>query len=168
MISIQKEKKIRELLRTGLSDREIGRSSGVEHHVVAKMRRAIDEAHCVSEEKSQDIRWLLKHGMSVKAIELRTGVTENAIKAIRRTYYLQRRESDGSDVAMCPTCGAVMLPKVVPVKDEPEEVVTSESRGLLQVVEDLVQLQRMNVIYHPLFYSLACRAEEALNRNERG
>ena len=168
MISIEKEKKIRELLKTGLHDREIARCVGVGHQVVGETRRAIGFVKDIPDSEVQHITSLLKDGMSVSAIECRTKVCRYAIKAIRRTYYLHHRHSDGSDVTSCPTCGAVILPAMKP---EPESEhagnVQHEAHGLLQVVEDLVQLQRLNVIYHPLFYSLACRAEEALNRNEK-
>ncbi|MFA5186673.1 MAG: hypothetical protein WC551_09375 [Patescibacteria group bacterium] len=164
MISFQKEKKVRSLLRTGLADREIARLAGVEHHTVAKMRRSIAEAQGIPATKVQRIKALLQSGLSVGAVEIRTGVCRDVIKAIRRTCYLQRRKSDGTDVAICPTCGAVMLPATA-AQDEEEEVMTSESHGLLQVVEDLMHLQRLNVIYHPLFISLAHRAEQTINSN---
>jgi len=168
MISIQKEEHIRTLLNTGLSAAEIGRIVGVYHLTVLDIARAIELSGKVSEKAKRQIQCMLLSGVPIGAIEEKTRIPRGTIRAIRRVYYLQRRHSDGTTNSTCPTCGAIMFPGDSGDTEEGNSVqhdpTPSNPTDLAGIVNDLLQLRNLGLIKHPLFQSLANRAERALGR----
>lgn len=169
MISITKEEKVRALLSAGLSTKEIARVSGIASSTVLEIRIALDTAKRVSSRKRQRVVELLKAGLPLGQIEVRTRIPANAIHAIRRVEYLQKRFTEAGAPRTCPTCGAAAMlasggPRLAGGSQvTPRPLTANESGPLLHIVEDAVALRNEGLVTNPLFYNLACRAEEVLN-----
>lgn len=172
MIPIQKEEQIRALLGAGLSGAEISKIVGVNRCVVTDVSKSLCLSQNVKGALRKKIQRMLLSGVPIGAIQEQTRIPSDTIRAIRRVYYLQRRRSDGSSKTTCPTCGAIMVPCEIEGEnaDETEGAVHDPAKmnrsNLAGIVSDVLQLRNLGLIKHPLFQSLANRAERALKVND--
>lgn len=97
MIPIETEKKIRELLKADLGNREIARQTKVCHETVATIRKMLWLIKQISKKQQKDIKELLKIGLPVGSIEMKLRIPRGIILAVRRYCYLHMQ---------CPTCGS--------------------------------------------------------------
>lgn len=162
MVSIETEEAIRTLLKDKLNDREIARLVGVSPFTVGSVRRASEIASKLTAQQQDEIKSLLLLGLSAEAVSVRTRVPRSLVLAVRRCHYLQQRDPGTKEARQCPTCGSVMHPKAeteCPPAVCPEN---KEGNPLRRVVADLLALDNLHLIPHPLFHNLARRAEEVI------
>ena len=163
MVSIETEDAIRKLLDDKLTDREIARLVKVSPFTVGSVRKAREIAAKLTPEQQDEIKSLLMLGLSAEAVSVRTRIPRGLVLAVRRCHYLQQREVGTARPRECPTCGSLMYPKS-PSTDRQDESPCCTGGGdpVRGVVADLISLNRLRLISHPLFYNLARRAEEVI------
>lgn len=170
MIPYETEELIRSMLGNKLTDRYVAGVAGVSHYTVQLIRKACRTVYSLPEHSVEKVRLLLIDGLNIKSIAEQTRLTPDSIRAIRRYYYFYRKPQV-LKARPCPTCGAIMRPaaanepKELPQSNMPANLLAgSDALPLYRIVCDLVSLDELHLITHPLFYHLACRATNILER----
>lgn len=170
MIPQETEELIRSMLGDNLTDRYVANVAGVSHRTVQLIREACRVVRSLPEHSVERVRFLLIDGLNIKSIAEQTRLTLGSIRAVRRYYYLYRKPPVLS-ARPCPTCGAIMRPitegepKELKQSSEPAGLPTGEDAlSLYRIAGDLVSLNSLRLITHPLFYHLACCAESTLEK----
>jgi len=170
LITLDQENTIRNLLaeENPRSDRQIAREVGVSRWLVSDIRRAHSDVVSLDRKTREQIRAFLLAGLPPGAVEVKTKIPREMILKVRRFYSLLPRRVGEHKSPKCPTCGSIMFSD----KEQPDElqqrewgpVPASVPTELVYVARDICDLNEMRIIPNPLFYHLACRAEEALRR----
>ena len=171
MLTIKKEEEIRNLIKKGFAGRKIERLSGVDHSAVENIRKICEVAQSLPRTQLSEIKSMLMSGLSISAIESKMQVPRYVVRSVRRFFYLYRREAGWRKPHECPTCGAISLPHIdagdesVRITIPPSTSISKEAAAsLCQIVVDLLELDKLQLIPNPLFYYLARRAEKTLEK----
>jgi uncharacterized protein YerC len=168
MIPVEKEQRVRELLKLGRPDSEITKDTGLGRCTVSRIRAACDLSESVDPITRDEICMLIRDGYPAGAIESKTGVTRAAVTAIRRYYYLRKFNADGDEPRECPACGAyVFPPSCIPERIDsflPDHVSREAVAAMHGVVVDLLELYNLHLIGNVAFCLLADRANEVLRK----
>jgi ribosomal protein S27AE len=169
MITIEKEEQIRRQLALGMTEAQVVASSGVSRKAVCRIIEMLGIISRIPESDKQTVRELFAAGLPVNAVVLNAKMPRSKVVAIRRYYYVQKRQTDGGESRECPTCGAIMLHRDrchATQKNDVKEVSIGDAEAslLLNVVSDVVELNSLQLIANPLFYYLAKRASETLEK----
>lgn len=163
MISAKSEEAIRKLLREkNLSNNEIARRTKTSYKSVQSVRRMLDMVSKVTEEQMEVVVHMLSGGYPARVISEKLLLSVEIIKAIQKYNYLRTIKSNRKkSVPLCDSCK-----NSIDINRKP-----SGGGGLTSiesVLEDLLALDRLNIINSPLFCSLACRARVALENHKNG
>ncbi len=160
MISTTQRARIRHLLKTGISAREIARQLHVAHKTVDSLR---DEHKMIRSLRSGDIlkiQLCLKDGMTPGEIESKYNIARTIISAIKRY------NSDPAGEEFSPIGVYVMKPSPPVYHTMPVGLEYDAAIQLYHLAEDLVALANMGSIENPLFTNLASDAKEILSSIE--
>ena len=131
-------------------------------------------------EKEEQIRLLLKEELPHRKIARIVGVNKGTVKAVGIRSRLQKheglfREFIRVEKYRCKTCGGMAItqpcflcsnswPVIIPSRKQISEALIVEIFELYRIARDISELHKLCLIPHPLFCTLACRAEKSLRR----
>ena len=162
MISAKIEEQVRNLIKEGLSDYDISYKINIYYRTVVTIRKMIQTIKHTTVMEREKIIALLIGGFPTGAISTGLNVSKEKINAVRRYYYLRTYKANKKrSVPLCDKC-----------KDSIN--INKDARYAIElctpvsIVEDLVCLDRLNLINSPLFCSLATKARTVLERYQNG
>lgn len=165
-IAPEKEEEILRLLETEMPGRVIARKVGVSAGTVRKMRLAMGVVVLWSEAKKSEVHSFLVGGMSVSAVAARMNVTPGEVEAY---VYANRRKAIAGGAYKCGLCNSIVLsPKescTIRKNNTPPDHINKENvSSLYGTAMEVLQLNDMAVIPHPLFYHLALKAGRIIKK----
>ena len=163
-ITEQKHKILMKLVQTDMSLRNVARWAGVSVGTAISFRKAYKTVDILSESMKGKIRRLLWAKTSVPQISEMLKIPKKDISSLRKLDRFRKQPSDGSE---CKECGtrffAPAEPQDVPARKfllDDCKLSQENSIALLKVVCDVIALNDLQLITHPLFYHLSKRAEK--------
>ncbi|MHC4302284.1 MAG: hypothetical protein ACYS7Y_33915 [Planctomycetota bacterium] len=168
MISVKQEKAIRKILDDpdkDMTDLEIANEVGVSRWPVRNLRRTrrimIDLWRNRGNSDIVRVTELIKSGLPLGAVVVEMKMPRSHVKAIRRWFYLIKRRPGEDGPCNCPACGSIIWgdEKDIGIYD-PVLPVRYESDSMKAIVADVIDLDELRVVRHPLFHYLAQRAKE--------
>jgi hypothetical protein len=168
MITLKQEQIVRACITDPsckLTNTEIAEKADVSRPQVVHLRRVKETYDKVAVSDRLKVANMLKQGFSAPAIETILKIPKSYINAVRRWEYLQRRRPGDGGPIPCPCCKHILY------GDEDADVDVFSSLfvrywtgddSMQQVISDLVDLEELHLIRHPLFYYLAQRAKKVL------
>jgi hypothetical protein len=168
MITLRQEQIVRECIsdpKCKLTNKEIAEEAGTTHPQVIQIRRVKERYDKLTEDDRIEITNLLKMGFSAPAVSCILRTPKPNVNAVRRWEYLQRRKPGEGGPKKCPCCHCLLY------GDEKNYEVDlphrKEKDPCLQIIGDLVDLENLHLVRHPLFYHLAQRAKKVLEDAEK-
>jgi transcriptional regulator with XRE-family HTH domain len=138
-IPLEKELKAKSLLGKGLSLRQIARKAGISHTTV----------------------WHIKNSSTIRVRKPRPN---------RQLRIPKKCDLCGATIAIwpCPACHSDKyryddLDATLPISRIVVEISPSEMQPVIEILKDLIELWKLNLIDNPLFLSLVERAEKIVN-----
>lgn len=172
MLTIEKEKEIRCMIREKATNRQISMLLGVSRTAVHRVRGTIAVIRKLGIGRTEEVRKLILRGMPRDAIALEALVTPEDVLDVEFYFFLQRRKS-GKPVDQCPTCGSMMfseeyrnMPGRQAITLPSPQISEKQAIALYRIAVDLYELDRLCIITNPLFHHLARRVEPILENLE--
>jgi IS30 family transposase len=154
------DKLLQRLVRTGKTVRSIAKEVNVSDNTVTNCRRACAAVDVMPAKLKEEVRRLLFARMSLPKIAARLRVSPESIRDLRRLDRFR-------DIPECSKCGTKFFtPQESSARParEPEhrscQFTHKNVANLLRVVRDLIELNDLRLVTHPLFYHLSQRAEK--------
>jgi hypothetical protein len=168
MISVRKEKEIRSMLDShpDMSDNSIAEKLGVTRWPVKRLRstrRLIGELQMtIGWSEILRVRNLLMTGLPIEAVVVAMKMPRDHVKAIRRWFFLIKRKPGEEGPCNCPCCGSILYGD----EDCYEPELPSrplESDQYKRLVLEMIDLEALHLVRHPLFYYLVQRARKVID-----
>ena len=162
MLDTKKEEEVRGMITNFKTNSEITAASGLPLATVKRVRSTMARMLQISENAVERIVAMLIGGYSVGAICVFLKISEDAVTAVKRFYYLKtEKHNKKRRVPLCDICKDSLVP-------DWRSIHSDYNATLLSIVEDVVSLDRLNLINSPLFFGIAKRARSSLARYRNG
>jgi IS30 family transposase len=166
MLTEDKERAVRIDLEAGdLSASKIAIRCGTTPNTVLTIQRGYAAAKQIPYPLKREIRELFDQGVTDRLIGQRVNLPSSVIKEFRRHLRFGK-----SKVETCVKCGAAVFKhdrqdrECRKVKKIRAPVSRDNARKLYDIITDLLQLEDLRLISHPLFYQLTKRAEKVYQK----
>jgi hypothetical protein len=156
MLSIEKEKKIQELISLGKNDNDISSETQVKKRIVANIRYALELLDKMDTKDVDRIKFLMLKDVPVGSIELKCRIPKKDIYTINKYYYLKNTNKVSAEPHRCSECGTIFMPPNINWRQKIFSVPFTAMNFLLlrDIATDLVNLGELQIISNPLFYDL--------------
>jgi hypothetical protein len=166
MITEEKEREVRDYLAAGdLSASKIAVRCGTTPTTVLTIQRGYVASKQIPYTLKREIRELFDQGITDRLIGQRVNLPSSVIKEFRRHLRFGR-----SKIETCEKCGAAVFKhdrqdrECRKVKRIRAPVSRDNARKLYDIITDLLQLEDLRLISHPLFHQLTQRAEKVYQK----